>query len=177
MMPRRAWIYACAIVALAVALLTRPEADPSIVQPVAHSPRIPMGAAGGSASGAQPRSGGQAGSVAVAEQLLALRPREKLAGRLDERASAPMFSARSWAPVQVMDSRPAKPAPPPLPFTYVGKQRVGDAWQVFIADKEELRIVKVADVIAQQYKVLAIDPPTMTLDYLPLHEVQQLRLE
>ena len=75
-----------------------------------------------------------------------------------------------WPPLPV-------PAPPPLPFTYVGKQRVGDAWQVFIADKEELRIVKVADVIAQQYKVLAIDPPTMTLDYLPLHEVQQLRLE
>jgi hypothetical protein len=177
MIPRRAWIYACAVVALTVAVLTQSGADSLIVQPVARNPRPPSGAAATSTGSAPPRSGGQAGTAEVAEQLLALLPREKFVDRLDERAFAPMFSARSWAPVQVMDSKPTKPAPPPLPFTYVGKQRVGDAWQVFIADKEELRIVKVADVIAQQYKVLAINPPTMTLDYLPLHEVQQLRLE
>jgi len=63
MIPRRAWIYACAVVALTVAVLTQSGADSLIVQPVARNPRPPSGAAATSTGSAPPRSGGQAGPL------------------------------------------------------------------------------------------------------------------
>lgn len=65
---------------------------------------------------------------------------------------------------------------PPLPFTVLGKA-VGDgSWEVFLAHGEQTYIVRLHSVIDGQYRIDAIAPPTMTMTYLPLKQVQQINI-
>ena len=172
MKPRHV-VYAVSVVGLAAAVLAdhRAPAD-AVVEPIARSAvKRPE----------SPRRGADEGHPASAPQtdaILALIPRAKLVGGADSKGAVSAFSARSWAPPPAASS-PAleETTPPPLPFSYIGKQAVGDKWQVFIAEKDEVRTVQVADLIDEQYKVLTIDAQTMTLDYLPLHAKLSMSLE
>lgn len=114
------------------------------------------------------------------ERLLDLKPRRELLGAAGEEgasAHSSLFLPRNWAPPAAPGDVASAPALPPLPFVYVGKQTVDGQWQVFLQDKDDLRMVKVADVIESTYKVLQIQPPSMTLEYLPTHETQTLTIE
>ena len=112
--------------------------------------------------------------------VLALVPRERLIGYSERDFKRGLFAARSWAPPAPAASAPATAqtlAAPSLPFTYLGKEQSGETWRVFLSDGDMTLVVGTADMVNTQYKVLAITPPTMTFEYLPLHEQQTLQIE
>ena len=137
------------------------------------------------------RSAADAGS---AVRIVALRPRAELVGQDGEPGfadNAVLFQGQSWnapppAPsatalatqaaraAQAANAAPAQA--PALPFTYIGKA-VGDGiWEVFLARAEKTYIVREKTVIDGQYRVERIAPPTATLTYLPLQQVQQINI-
>ena len=95
---------------------------------------------------------------------------------------------RQFAPAPVGDpfaiDRPADPVPdapaersravsPALTFTVplnwrvLGKQQSDDeGWTVFLARGDETSVVRVGDTLDESYRVLAIAPPTLTLQHL-----------
>jgi len=90
-----------------------------------------------------------------------------------------LFAPTTWA------APPAKAAPPPppppptapaLPFKYVGKQRSGEGWQVFVARGDQVIVLGAGDTVEGTYLVDAVKPPTMTLIYIPLNEKQSLSI-
>lgn len=87
-----------------------------------------------------------------------------------------LFSSTSWAP-------PAPPAPPPppvaatippLPFIYLGKKHEIGQWEVFLGSGDQTFIVQEGSTVNEQYHIDSIKPPTLTLTYLPLNQVQTL---
>ncbi|MFP3757702.1 hypothetical protein [Cupriavidus sp. SIMBA_020] len=112
--------------------------------------------------------------------VLALVPRERLIGHTQRDESSRLFSVHSWAPAAQPDNaaaEPVAPTAPALPFTYLGKEQFGHAWRVFLVNGDNTLVVGEADSIDDQYKVLSITPPTMTFEYLPMHERQTLQIE
>jgi len=112
--------------------------------------------------------------------VLPLVPRERLIGHSERDFKRGLFAARSWAPPAPAASAPPAAqalAAPSLPFTYLGKEQSGETWRVFLSDGDMTLVVGTADMVNTQYKVLAITPPTMTFEYLPLHEQQTLQIE
>ena len=112
------------------------------------------------ASGAEPR-------------ILALAPRVPIA------EGGTLFASTSWV-APPGKAAPPPPPPPPvapaLPFKYVGKQRSGDGWQVFVARGDQVIVIGAGDAVEGMYRVDAIKPPTMTLTYIPLNEEQTLSI-
>ncbi|WP_426100740.1 hypothetical protein [Massilia sp. TSP1-1-2] len=119
--------------------------------------------------------------------ILRLTPRATLIGNSDE-AMGPgqdVFGRRDWTPPpppppkQASNAAPPPPPPPmapALPFTYLGKAASAGSWEVFLAIGEKTYIVRDKMVIDGTYRVDAIAPPTLTLTYLPLNQVQQLNI-
>lgn len=66
------------------------------------------------------------------------------------------------------------PAVPPAPtivtlpaWRVIGKQAVdGEGWTVFLASGEMTRVVRTGDTLDDAFRVVAIEPPTMTLQHL-----------
>ncbi len=168
-------VYAVSVVGLAVAVLAdHLSPKDEVVEPVARTP--------GKRPEPSPRHAanedGHAASAPLADTILALVPRAQLGGVPGTDDAGTAFSARSWAPPPVASAPTVEATTPqPLPFSYIGKQVVGHEWEVFIAEKDDVRMVKVADLIDDEYKVLSIDAQTMTLDYLPLHAKLSISLE
>lgn len=167
-------VYAVSVVGLAAAVLADHRTpEDAVVEPAARSAvKRPEPVLRGADDDAHP------GRAPQTDTILALIPRARLGGIADAKLAGTAFSARSWAPPPAASSATAEaPTPQPLPFSYIGKQLVGDTWQVFIAEKDDVRMVQVADLIDEQYQVLTIDAQTMTLDYLPLHAKLSMSLE
>jgi hypothetical protein len=162
-MNRRYVLYAVGIIGLSAAVLSdRLSPAEAVVEPIARPASRHQDAQPPRAM----REDGPAARAVPADQILALIAR----GPRDAGAPGTAFSAHSWAPVASAAPAASEPAAPPaLPFSYVGKQSVDGGWQVFIAENDDVRTVKVSDLIDDQYKVLSIDAAEMTLDYLPLH--------
>jgi len=163
-------LYATTVVGLAVAVLSDHRApEDAVVESIARTPgKRPEPAPRRAADDDRHTS-----RSLQPDTILALVPRVQVRG-----AAGTAFGAHSWAPPPVASAPTvAATTPQPLPFSYIGKQVVGDEWQVFIAEKDDVRTVKVADLIDDQYKVLSIDAQTMTLDYLPLHAKLSISLE
>ena len=72
---------------------------------------------------------------------------------------------------------PPPPQAPPLPFAYLGKMIDGDMTTVFLTQKDRTHIVRLGDVIENQYKLETIDERKVTFTYLPLQQTQQLILD
>ena len=120
--------------------------------------------------------------------ILRLMPRATLIGNGDEAMGAgqDVFGRRDWTPPppppppqvvsQVAPPPPPPPSAPPLPFTYLGKAAENGAWEVFLAIGDKTYIARDKMVIDGIYRVDAIAPPTLTLTYLPLNQVQQLNI-
>lgn len=119
--------------------------------------------------------------------ILRLMARATLIGNGDEAMGAgqDVFGRRDWTPPppppppvvsQVAPPPPPPPSAPPLPFTYLGKAAENGSWEVFLAIGDKTYIARDNMVIDGIYRVDAIAPPTLTLTYLPLNQVQQLNI-
>jgi hypothetical protein len=112
-----------------------------------------------------------------APMVLALVPREQV--REQGAGADAAFNVQSWAPPPPPPPKPAPPPPPvapPLPFTYLGKVLENGVWEVFLARGSETLIVKNQMVLDGVYRIDNIAPPSMTMTYLPLKQVQQINI-
>lgn len=105
-------------------------------------------------------------------RVLELRRRTQNAGPRED-----LFPVQSWAPPPAPPSLPPPPKAPPLPFAYVGKQQRDGEWTVFLADGPTTYVVKAQDTLLDTYRVAGVEPPILKLLYLPLKEMQTLRIE
>ncbi|HYD82013.1 MAG TPA: hypothetical protein VEC06_19595 [Paucimonas sp.] len=117
--------------------------------------------------------------TAPAVDILVLRSREELIGGARAAADAgALFSNQSWTP----PPPPPKPAPPPpptappLPFTYLGKKIEGGAWEVYLARGDQTYILREQSVVDGTYRVESIKPPTLSITYMPLNQMQTLTI-
>lgn len=129
-----------------------------------------------------PRAAPESGEPAIVR----LKPRAMLIGDSDDAIGAGenVFQSQDWNPpppkVTAVAAPPPPPPPPPsappLPFTYLGKAVGEGAWEVYLARADKTYIVRNKMVIDGIYRVDTIAPPTLTLTYLPLNQVQQLNI-
>jgi hypothetical protein len=63
-----------------------------------------------------------------------------------------------------------------LPYTYIGKKLEDGKWEVYLALGDDTRVVHAQSTFDGNYRVDAIAPPTMTLTYLPLKQVQTISI-
>ncbi len=115
--------------------------------------------------------------------ILALLPRAQVAGEDGDTfgAADTVFQSQNWTPPPVVAAPVAPPPPPPpmappLPFVYLGKAAAEGTWEVFLSRADKTYIVRANTVIDGAYRVVAIAPPVMTINYLPLNQVQQLNI-
>jgi hypothetical protein len=113
--------------------------------------------------------------------ILRLEPREALiadgSGPTGEGATA--FGVQNWTPPPLPPPLPPPPPPPmapALPFAYLGKAMFNGEWEVFLTRGDQTLIIRNKMVIDGVYRVESIDPPGLTLTYLPLKQVQQLNI-
>lgn len=111
--------------------------------------------------------------------VMTLVARDELIGEAAEAGAGAAFRSQSWTP-------PAEPGPehghmpepppsaPPLPFRYIGKARAGNGWEVYLSQGERVHVVRPDEVIDGTYRVGVIAPPSMTLVFLPLEQVQSI---
>jgi hypothetical protein len=113
--------------------------------------------------------------------VLVVKDRQQLIVH-DKKPTTGLFDPHSWAPPPrpvppAMVLPPPPPMAPPLPFTYLGKQKEAGEWMVFLKRGNTTLIVKLLDVVETAYRIEAIAPPSMTLIYLPLNQPQTLLIE
>lgn len=90
-----------------------------------------------------------------------------------------LFGSQSWTPPPAPPRQAAAPPPPtapPLPFTYLGKKSEDNQWEIYLARGSDTFIVREQTVIEGRYRIDAIKPPTLTVTYLPLNQVQTLTI-
>lgn len=112
----------------------------------------------------------------VGESIFALVPRDQLFARADDKdgtqkaKARDLFSTRSWnpPPAPPPEQPVLPPAAPPVPYTFLGKKLEGDTWEVFLSKGEQTFVARTSQVIENEWRVDTIDPPTLTLTYLPL---------
>lgn len=97
-----------------------------------------------------------------------LIPRERLiAKRRPGLPATDLFASRSWAPPPAPAAPPAVLPPPAAPapplFTYLGKRRDEQGWQVYLGRGDLALIVREGETIEGGYRVESIKPPTLTL--------------
>ena len=110
--------------------------------------------------------------------ILILRARQDLIGEIRAPAQTDgLFASQSWAPPPPPPPKLAPPPPPvapPLPFTYLGKKLEAGSWEVFLARGDQTFIVHAQSVIEDTYQIDSIDPPMLSVTYLPLKQAQTL---
>lgn len=110
--------------------------------------------------------------------ILELKNRENLIGGASASTGADaMFNSHSWTPPPPPPEKPPPPPPPrapALPFTYLGKKFEDGEWEVYLGRGDQTFIVRNTTIIEGTYGVNAIQPPTLTLTYLPLNQQQTL---
>lgn len=179
-MKPRHWVLAAAL-AVAAGLAAFGDKTPGtdVAEPAARAP------ANAHARERQVESP-QKGSAPV---ILRLVPRDELIGEKEDRfknGEAGLFGPQNWTPPPPPPSSPppslAPPPPPPppsappLPFTFIGKSVSASGWEVYLASGARTYLVREKSVIDGLYRVDSIAPPTLTLTYLPLNQVQQLNI-
>lgn len=116
--------------------------------------------------------------------IVRLVPRDELIGADGERFGEDgqaLFARRDWTPPPPPPSNAPLPSPPPpvappLPFKYIGKSLQDGVWEIYLARNDRTYLVRDGATIDGAYRVDAIRPPTLTLTYLPLDQVQQLNI-
>lgn len=118
---------------------------------------------------------GKAASTLV---LAALIPRETLIpATSDDQGDRDLFRALNWTPPPPPPPPPAKPPPPmapPVPFVYLGKKLEGGQWEAYLGRGDEVLIAREGMALDGTYQVKSINPPTLTLVYLPLKQSQTI---
>jgi hypothetical protein len=172
------------VVLLAAGLLVFGDNKPQSGLAEAVERSAPRAAAVRAAPAAAANANATAAAAAASAEpaILRLVARDTLIGD-DDAFGAGVFGSQNLnppPPPAPVDNTPppAPPAPsaPPLPFVYIGKAVGEGAWEVFLARGDKTYIVRNKMVIDGVYRVDAIAPPTLTLTYLPLNQVQQLNI-
>ena len=121
-----------------------------------------------------------AGKAAVQLAVAALIPRDRLIPEhAEQQANRDLFPALTWIPPPPKPEKPLKPPPPmapPLPFVYLGKKWEEGQWEAYLGSGEDVFIAREGMTLAGIYKVGSIQPPTMTLIYLPLKQSQTISI-
>jgi hypothetical protein len=159
----------------------KPAAD--IAEPIARA-SAPVGIATAPAVSREGQAGRDTNSGKGKSDLviLALLPRETLIGAGDVGNPARndrLFANQSWTPPPPLPPPPVAPPPPaapPLPFTYLGKKVEDSIWEAYLARGDQTFIVREQTVIEGTYRVDSIKPPTLSLTYLPLNQVQTVTI-
>jgi len=123
----------------------------------------------------RPDAVSQRGEATVA--LPAVLPRKELI-RARHAAVGDPFALRNWTPPPppVVPVQPPAPTAPPLPYTYVGKKQEAGTWEVYLSRGERTLIVREGSSLEGTYVVERIAPPTLSLKYQPLGQVQTLSI-
>lgn len=121
------------------------------------------------------------GRPPAAEPLVLPVTRELWAGATAGGADAPtrtrdLFSARSWAPPAAAAAPPPPPIAPPVPFAFLGKKLEDGAWEVYLSRADHSFVVREGSVLEGTWRVDRIEPPSLTLTYLPLTLSQTLAI-
>lgn len=143
----------------------------------AQAPAAPVAPAG-----AAPASPGRAGEAAI----LRLVPRDELIGDAGEgsfKSKDGVFGGQNWnppppppPPAELNPPPPPPPTAPPLPFQFLGKAAADGQWEVYLGRGEQTFVVRKGTQIDGSYRVDNIAPPTLTITYLPMNQVQQLNI-
>jgi hypothetical protein len=163
MSSRRWWLYGTALVGLGLALLQgASEKELEVVPSVQRRP-----------SSAAPMA-----ATSILQAQASIDPIQPRAMRHARDADHPdIFTAPPPAPLAAASGAAITEGAPPLPFTYVGKRRDVDKWQVFLAGDKQTYVLSAGDTFDDAYRVVKIDPPLILIEYTPLHEVQTLEIE
>ncbi len=96
----------------------------------------------------------------------------------DAEPETKLFGAANWdpPPPKVVPAPPPPPMAPPLPYTYIGKKQEGGRWEVYLSQGDHVLIVQSNSTLDGIYKVGRISPPTLSLTYVPLNQVQTLNI-
>lgn len=120
--------------------------------------------------------------------ILALRPRAELVGEVGDAVfdgGEAVFLSQNWNPpppkASLLPSGPPPPPPAPMapamPFTYIGKAVGGGMWEVFLSrGLDKTYVVHEKTIIDGVYRVEKIAPPSMTMTYMPLNQIQQINI-
>lgn len=164
----------------------RPAVTPAAVTASAATQPAAIAQPAAATVPAAPARSGHA-SAAPAPVILPLIPRAQLIGEAGDgafKSADGVFGGQTWNPPPPPPP-PAPPAPPPppppsappLPFTVIGKAAADGQWEVFLSrGPDQTFVVRKNTVIDGMYRVETIAPPTMTMIYLPMNQVQQLNI-
>ncbi len=158
------------------------ERKPARVAPAASRASAPAPAAVAPAATVATAVTAQGGQGAI----LRLVPRDELIGDTGDgsfKSRDGVFGGQTWnpppPPPPKPDPNPPPPPPPtapPLPFQYLGKAAADGQWEVYLGRGEQTFVVHKGSQIDGTYRVDAIAPPTLTMTYLPMNQVQQLNI-
>lgn len=103
---------------------------------------------------------------------------EERANAENKRRAADIFKPHAWfvapSPTHAGPVVAAPPAPPPLPFTYLGTVEDGGRTVVFLAKEQKLYTVHKGEVFAGQYRLEDESKGRIEIVYLPLNAKQVL---
>lgn len=116
--------------------------------------------------------------------ILRLIPRAALVGEAGEATFAAgegVFQGQNWnppppPPPPVANVAPPPPMAPPLPFAVIGKALADGSWEVYLSRGDKTYVARPHSMIDGSYRVEKIAPPTMSITYLPLNQVQQMNI-
>lgn len=182
---RRLLLLSLLLVAAYLALFgDKTPSDKSAADVVQAVPARGKGGSGGSESAPAPAGSRPVvsrlptGRLASTLEVAALIPRETLIpATSDDQVGRDLFPALNWTPPPPPPPPPAKPPPPmapPVPFVYLGKKLESGQWEVYLGRGEEVLIVREGMALGGTYQVKSINPPTLTLVYLPLKQLQSI---
>jgi hypothetical protein len=175
--PRHLLMAGALVLAAGLVLFGDNAPAPDVAEPVERA-RAPV---------AVPRAAQRVAAVQPANgAILRLVPRAELIGAMGDGAfqgSDGVFAGQNLNPPPPPPEAPSGPPPPPpaptappLPFTVIGKGVADGAWEVYLARPDRTYVARVGTVIDGMYRIDAIAPPTLTITYLPLNQVQQLNI-
>jgi hypothetical protein len=115
------------------------------------------------------------GASTQTSRILILHARDTFIGKKqDKPPTEELFRSQNWMPPPPKALPPPPPTAPPLPFTYFGKKLEDGIWEVYLSRGSQSLIVREKTVIENTYRIDSIKPPSLSLTYLPLNQVQWL---
>ncbi|HMW53257.1 MAG TPA: hypothetical protein PLN96_16190 [Zoogloea sp.] len=109
----------------------------------------------------------------VGSTALDVPPRRSVAPDM-RNSSGDLFPVVSFEPPPPPPPPSLKPVAPPLPFRYAGGLDERGDMTAFLADGEQIRVVRAGELIDGRYRVVLISRVRIDFLYLPLNEPQSL---
>lgn len=160
MTARSRWVLWIALVAGLASLVVMDRREAALPAVVDTAPRLNISPVN---NGEPIRNAGKTVTLkALIPRTDLIRPKQPHGATVD------LFAAKAWVPGEPAPALalPTPPAPPPDPgpqFTYVGKRKDEQGWQVYLALRDVTFIVREGETIDGGFRVESIKPPTLTL--------------